>query len=187
MGARPYRAAPHWYGPAALVVVLLLVAFRSWSTFQTATPTPGPPLLSEGDYVVSRAVDGDTLELASGERIRLLGVNTPETVAPNKPVEPWGPEATEFAQAFIAAGPVRLTFDQERHDRFGRHLAYVWRGEMLLNEELIRAGFSEAVTIFPYSRLMKDRFLAAQRQAKRQRRGIWSNSQPSLPAATASP
>ena len=129
MGARPYRAAPHWYGPAALVAVLLLVAFRTWSTLQTPTPTQGQPLLSEGEYTVARAVDGDTLELASGERIRLLGVNTPETVAPNKPVEPWGPEATEFSQAFIAAGPVRLTFDQERHDRFGRHLAYAWPGE----------------------------------------------------------
>ena len=51
-------------------------------------------------------------------------------------------------------------------------------------ERGFRAGFSEAVTIFPYSRLMKDRFLAAQRQAKRQRLGIWSNSQPSLPAAS---
>ena len=187
MGARPYRAAPHWYGPAALVAVLLLVAFRTWSTLQTPTPTQGQPLLSEGEYTVARAVDGDTLELASGERIRLLSVNTPETVAPNKPVEPWGPEATEFSQAFIAAGPVRLTFDQERHDRFGRHLAYAWRGELLLNEELIRAGLSKAMTGFPYSRSMKDRFLAAQRQAKRQRLGIWSESHQSPPAVPVSP
>ena len=187
MGARPYRAAPHWYGPAALVVVVLLVAFRWWSTFQDPTPSPGPPLLSEGEYAVARAVDGDTLELVSGERIRLLGVNTPETVAPNKPVEPWGPEAADFSQAFIAAGPVRLTFDQERHDRFGRHLAYAWRGETLLNEELIRAGLSEAVTVFPYSRAMKDRFLAAQRRAKREHRGIWSESRQSPPAGAVSP
>ncbi|MBA4018369.1 MAG: hypothetical protein C0483_14480 [Pirellula sp.] len=187
MGARPYRAAPRWYGPAALVAVLLLVGFRWWSTFQTATPSPGPPLLSAGEYTAARAVDGDTLELVSGERIRLLGVNTPETVAPNRPVEPWGPEAAAFSQAFVAAGPVRLTFDQERHDRYGRHLAYAWRGDTLLNEELIRAGLSEAVTIFPYSRTMKDRFLAAQRLAKRERRGIWSDFQQSPPAATVSP
>lgn len=186
MAARPYRASPRWYGPATLAALLLLVGIRWWWTSSGSTPSVELPLLSKGEYVVARAVDGDTLELVSGERIRLLGVNTPETVAPNKPVEPWGLEATDFTQSFVAEGTVRLTFDQERHDRFGRHLAYVWRGETLLNEELIRAGLSEAVTVFPYSRAMKDRFLSAQRQAKREHRGIWSNSQPPMPAATAS-
>jgi micrococcal nuclease len=172
--ARPYRAASWKPWLAPLVVCALVVLLRLWWSVRGTPPAPAARLLAEGEYAVARVVDGDTLELAGGAMVRLLGVDTPETVAPNRPVEPWGPEAAEFTRAFIAGRPVRLSFDFERHDRYGRHLAYVWRESQLLNEELIRAGLTEAITVFPYAQAMKDRFRAAQREAKNAKRGIWS-------------
>ena len=110
-------------------------------------------------------VDGDTLLLRDGTRIRLMGVDTPETVKPDTPVEPWGPEASEFTRDFVAGGPVRLEFDRERTDRFGRHLAYVWVGNRMLNEELLRAGLARWEPGYHYSQAMKTRFRRAQREA----------------------
>jgi micrococcal nuclease len=71
---------------------------------------------------------------------------------------------------------VRLEFDKERYDKYGRVLAYVYLGDWFLNEELIRAGMGEAKTNYPYSESMKRRFRAAQREAKRRRLGLWSIS-----------
>jgi micrococcal nuclease len=115
--------------------------------------------------------------LASGARIRLQGVNTPETVKPDSPVEPWGPEASQFTKNFIekAGHLVRLTFSLERKDRYDRFLAFVWDGDVMLNEELVRAGLAHARRDYRYSETMKRRFTQAQEEARRAGRGIWSN------------
>jgi micrococcal nuclease len=106
--------------------------------------------------------------------IRLIGVNTPETVKPEHPVEPWGPEATAFTRHFLAGGVVRLSFDRERVDRFGRFLAYVWVGDEMLNEALLRAGLARYEPQFRYSESIKRRFRQAEQAAKRESVGIWS-------------
>ncbi len=152
-----------------------LVLVRFWR--QQANPPP-PEMLAEGSHTVRRVVDGDTLLLADRARVRLIGADTPETVKPGCPVEPWGPEATEFTRRFVAAagGSVRLQFDRQRIDRYGRFLAYVWVGDRMLNEELIRAGLATARTEFRYSESMKRRFLRAQEEARSGGRGIWSGA-----------
>lgn len=126
---------------------------------------------------MARVVDGDTL-LVEGvpERVRLQGIDTPETVKENAPVEPWGPEATAFTKAFIAAagGRIRIEVDGEPRDRHGRFLAFVWHEERLLNEELIRAGLARAMLRYSYGAAKKSRFRAAQREAQAAARGIWS-------------
>jgi micrococcal nuclease len=103
-----------------------------------------------------------------------MGVDTPETVKPESPVEPWGPEASAFTRDFVAAGEVRLTFDRERVDRYGRMLSYAWVGKRMLNEELVRAGLAEYEPQFQYAQEMKQRFRAAQDEAKMAKRGLWS-------------
>jgi micrococcal nuclease len=123
---------------------------------------------------VRRVVDGDTLLLADHTRVRLLGVDTPETKRPDTPVEPFGPEASEFARAHVEGRVVRLEFDKERRDKYDRVLAYVYLGDWFLNEELIRAGLGRAITNHPYSESMKRRFRAAEKEAREARRGIWS-------------
>ena len=121
-----------------------------------------------------RVVDGDTIIVEPDHVVRLIGVDTPETVKPNHAIERFGPEATQFTKRFLWAGTARLTFDRERVDRFGRFLAYVWVGRRLLNEELLRAGLARFEPQFYYSELMKRRFRQAENKARRSRIGIWS-------------
>ena len=154
---------------AAAVFALLVVRVWQWS----ARPAP-PERLDEGVYQVERVVDGDTLLLTNQARIRLKGIDTPETVKPDHPVERWGPEATEFARQFVSGGEIRLQFDRERKDKYDRFLAYVWVEDQLLNEALVRAGLARAVILFPISPAMKRRLLAAQEEARAARRAIWS-------------
>ena len=155
-------------------LIAVIAALAAYRAVQHASEPAVPEALAEGEHQVLRVVDGDTLLLTSNARVRLIGVNTPETVRPDHPVEAWGPEASRFTQEFISRGPVRLTFDQERKDRFNRFLAYVWVDDRLLNEELVRAGLARAELQFHYSSSMKKRFREAQQAAQRERVGLWS-------------
>ncbi len=166
------RGRQHTRRERQVIVWLLAIAALAllyWLQIQ-------PELLEPGNYRVLRVVDGDTLVLANQCRIRLIGADTPETVKPNHPVEPWGPEATEFTRAFVADGndSVRLSYDGPRQDKYGRFLAHVWAGDRLLEEELLRAGLAVAEMKYRYSQEMKDRFSRAEAEARAARRGIWS-------------
>jgi micrococcal nuclease len=165
---------PHGRGRRGFWLLAVLAALVVYRLAHHAGETTAPEALAEGVYEVARVVDGDTLLLANHARVRLIGVDTPETVRPEHPVERWGPEASRFTQDFIGRGPVRLTFDQERKDRFERFLVYVWVDERLLNEELLRAGLARAELGFHYSQAMKKRFREAERAAQRERLGLWS-------------
>jgi micrococcal nuclease len=121
-------------------------------------------------------VDGDTAHIEVEGRdldVRFIGIDTPETVAPDQPVECFGPEASAYTERRLEGEWVRLEFDLEREDRFGRTLAYVWLGNELFNETLVREGFA-LVTTFPPNVRHVDRFVAAQRAARREGRGLWS-------------
>jgi micrococcal nuclease len=174
---RRFRRNP--YRTLILCVALAAVAIvRYWRSDRPLEP-PAP--LAEGVYRVVRVVDGDTIIFAPHVVVRLIGVDTPETVKPEHPVEPFGIEASEFTREFLSGGTARLSFDHQRTDRFGRHLAYVWVGERLLNEELARQGLARFEEHFKYSPAMKRRFRQAQQQAKREHLGIWSE-EPARPA-----
>ena len=149
----------------------LLLAVRYWAG-RTAPDAAQP--LADGEYRVVRVIDGDTLIVAPDTTIRLIGVNTPETVKPEHPVEPWGPEATSFTRQFLTGGLARLAFDRERVDRFGRFLAYVWVDDRMLNEELVRNGLARFEPQFQYAEPIKTRFRAAQKAAQAAGLGIWS-------------
>lgn len=158
-------------GALLLAFVAVLVLVRACQDRQEAPP---PEALEEGLYRVERVVDGDTLLLTNRARVRLLGVDAPETVRPNHPVERWGRHAAEFTRRFVTGNPVRLQFDRERVDRYGRFLAYVWVEDRLLNEELVRAGLAKAELKYRYSQSMKKRLERAQQEAQAANRGIWS-------------
>jgi len=134
-------------------------------------------VIPEGEYTVERCVDGDTLLLTNRVRIRLIGANTPETVKLNAPVEPFGPEASQLTKKMVADhnNKVRITYDGDQIDKWGRTLAMVWFDDgTLLNEILIEKGLARAEPQYRYSREMKDRFLRAEEKAKKAKRGIWS-------------
>ena len=132
--------------------------------------------------VVGRCVDGDTLMVrfddGTTERVRLIGANTPETVKPNSPVEPFGPEASAFTKRRVeeAGGAVRLVADGDRRDKYGRRLAFVYLAdsEISLNEELTRQGLAKAQTQYRFSAEMKRRLEAAEDAARREKLGIHS-------------
>jgi len=141
---------------------------------------PGPIGPTRSSAVqVGRVLDGDTFELWDGVRVRLIGVDTPELGRPGQPPEPFSREAALFTEQFLASGPVRLEEDpKERQDRYGRRLAYVWVGDRMLNEELLRAGLARARLEFGYSEAMKMRFAFLEQEARQERRGLWASLPP---------
>ncbi|MBI1815721.1 MAG: thermonuclease family protein [Deltaproteobacteria bacterium] len=129
---------------------------------------------------VTRVVDGDTLVLDGNEKVRLIGVDTPETVHPRKPVQFFGKEASDFTKRIATGKVVRLEFDQANahlghKDRYGRTLAYVYLpDDVMLNREIIRQGYGHAYTKYPFR--MTDEFRSVERDAREHGRGLWGEA-----------
>ena len=127
--------------------------------------------------VVTRVVDGDTLVVdiaGQEERVRLIGVDTPETVHPNKPVERFGKEASAFTKRVAEGETVRLESDPQNsnRDRYSRLLRYVYLPDgTCLNEEIIRRGYGFAYVKYPFSKMEEYRLL--ERTAREESRGLW--------------
>ena len=154
---------------AGLIILLFGLGLLFWSV----------PAHSESAVVV-RVIDGDTItvQIAGAIRtIRLIGVDTPETVHPTKKVQPGGPEASAFAKAALDRQTVRLEADPEgdQVDRYDRLLRYVYLNGENFNAILIREGYATAIRTFPYSR--KREFLRLEALARKARRGIWADSE----------
>lgn len=125
---------------------------------------------------VSRVIDGDTIEARYGGQavdVRLIGIDTPETVHPSEPVGCLGKEASAFTKRKLEGSRVRLEFDVEKTDRYGRTLAYVWLGDKLFNEQIVSRGFAK-VSTYPPNVKYEDRFIKAQRKARNNDRGLWA-------------
>src|SRR5262245_49881031 len=91
----------YWHEPRGLVILLICALLIWWRFSIPERSAPAPTSLEEGVHEVRRVVDGDTLLLESGARVRLQGIDTPETVMEDQPVEPWGPEASQFTKDFV--------------------------------------------------------------------------------------
>ncbi len=157
---------------------LLLIGLIVFGRLLGLWPDFPPRDLAPGIYSVREVIDGDTLQLSNGARIRLIGVDAPELHGPGGLPEPFAAEATEFVRGAVATrgGEVRLEFDRVLQDRYGRFLAYVYAGDLFINEELVRQGLARARLEFDYSSYMKARFRDAEREAQKAARGIWSLS-----------
>lgn len=167
-----YKQLRHARMPWWAIGLVLIAAF-CWQQYADREVPPADPADPNRTYRIERVVDGDTLVLAGGERVRLIGVNTPETVKPNWPVEPFGPEASAFTKRLAEGRTATLGFDRERRDKYGRTLAYVYLDGVMLNEEILRAGLGHAELQYPFAESMKRRFRAAEAEAKAARRGLW--------------
>jgi micrococcal nuclease len=152
----------------------------SASASASAPPDPEP---ADKDYdatvTVSRVVDGDTIEISPAingvEDVRLIGVDTPETVDPEEEVEPYGPEASAFATDELSGRKVELEFDEEKMDQYDRLLAYVYTGESMFNEDLLEEGYAQAYP-YPPNTKYENRFADAQAEAMAAGIGIWGLS-----------
>ena len=128
---------------------------------------------------VERVVDGDTVVVdidGQRETVRLIGIDTPETVKPNSPVECFGPEASAATKGLLPEGtPVRLERDVEARDDYDRLLVYLHRATdgMFVNLELVRSGYATLLT-FPPNVAHVDEFVAAAEAARTEGLGLWS-------------
>jgi len=144
----------------------------------TSPPTsPASAAVPDGDdAAVSSVSDGDTIVLVGGTRVRLIGIDTPETRHPSKPVQCFGAEASAHTRSLLPAGTaVRLAYDVERFDRYRRTLAYVYRlsDGLFVNAALVREGYAQAYT-YPPNVAHADELVALAREAREAGRGLWS-------------
>lgn len=175
-----------------MLLVLLVVGACSTHhvdlTRQAPATWPGEPGGFES-AVVKDVIDGDTIEvevtgLAAGPvagetqigneyTVRLIGIDTPESVKPNSPVECFGRESSAAAEALLSGAEVRLVKDVEEMDRYGRLLRYVYLGEETANGRLVVNGYAHAYTYPPNVR-HTDLFVRLERDAREDERGLWA-------------
>ena len=130
-------------------------------------------------YQVLRIIDGDTVEInydGQAVSIRLIGVDTPETVHPSQPVEAYGREASSFTKNLLLGESIYLRFDTENQDRYGRLLAYLYRAPdgLFVNLEVARQGYGHAYTQFPFKHM--ELFRHYENQARTAGKGLWGDA-----------
>lgn len=167
-----------------LIPILILAAFvlgllgRNIFSSQIET-LPSPSLTAkpanivlpspvEGKYKVNRVLDGDTIEIETGERVRYLGIDAPENN------ESMGITAKEFNEKMVLGKEVQLELDKTKIDNYGRVLAYVWIDKKMVNEELLKEGLAKVEIIKGESKLKyNDRLNAAQTFGEEHHNGLW--------------
>lgn len=162
-----------------LLIVLALAA--SFTAKEGLSPASG----ATSGVTVKRVVDGDTLIIDDGKdtRVRLIGVDTPETVKPRGRVEPWGKEASDFSKKALTGKSVYLEYDEEKEDHYGRTLAYIWtedprtsdkpKEEILFNYQLVASGYARERAYEPntkYQAILHEGEIVAMDHV----RGIWA-------------
>ncbi|HVQ59903.1 MAG TPA: thermonuclease family protein [Solirubrobacterales bacterium] len=159
-------------GSAVLLLLAVVVLLRPWEGLEGLWEEPEPASVRA---LVTRVVDGDTVEARFGGReedVRLIGIDTPETVKPDTPVQCFGPQASDFSHRLLEGQRVRLVFGVERRDIYGRLLAYAYLDRRMANAELLRRGLARTLTIPPNDRFA-ERFARLETAAARAGRGLW--------------
>jgi len=127
---------------------------------------------------VTKVIDGDTVVLATGQHLRYIGIDAPETWVRKRgefvyDPQLFGPEATLFNKDLVEGRYVRVEFDVEKKDRYGRLLGYCFVDDLLINEKMIKEGYAVLYTFPPNVRYV-DLFVKAQKKARKNKRGLWS-------------
>ncbi len=139
----------------------------------------GGTIAAQDLFLCTRVVDGDTIVVDIGdklEKVRLIGVDTPETVHPYNPVEYFGKEASAFTKQMVENKRVRLEYDWQKRDKYGRLLAYIFLEDgTFLNAEIIKQGYGFAYTRYPFKYL--EEFRSYQTNARRNNKGLWGETQ----------
>ncbi len=197
---RKNRKGPNRFSFIPLILVVIMCAWSQCNPLpedkDASSPNPVAYESERGENVpyiiddltervlIERVVDGDTLivqSTAGQQRVRLIGANTPETVKSNWPVEPFGPEASEYTKKRVAeSGNIAtLVADGDPTDRYGRRLAFVYLADdaVSLNEELVRAGLARANLQYKFSKEMKARLQECEDAAKAESLGVHSLEQ----------
>ncbi len=167
-----------------LIIIALLIG-RTFIQLESAENLP------QGNVPVKHIIDGDTIIVeykGKDEKVRLIGINTPEIHHPVKGIEPYGYEAKRFVEGILREGdPVKLEFDIQLRDKYGRLLAYVYLSDgRFLNALLVENGYAQVMTIPPNLKY-QELFLKLQREARENKRGLWSGRDLINPAPQETP
>jgi micrococcal nuclease len=157
-----------------VAIVLLAVAAAVGGSSLRDALDGGADAGGSSSAVVARVVDGDTIVLRGGERVRYIGMDTPESVKPGTPVQCYAKAASHENERLVDGQRVKLRYDAEREDRYGRTLAYVYRARdgLFVNAELVRRGYARQLTIPPNVE-HEDLFRRLASRARAHRRGLW--------------
>lgn len=163
----------------ALIVVFILGFFSKDYLIKNKSPSPTPtpnskvknillPEPKDGKYKVIEVIDGDTVKLETGEKFRLLGIDSPETNAR------WGPEAKEFMIKTLLNKKIKVEFDQVKLDKYGRLLGYLWVDDVLINEAIVERGYAKVNLIKGEVKpKYLDRLQKAESWARQNHDGVW--------------
>ncbi len=161
----------------SIFVIAFFVGERASINFEPSslslTPAPNSAVNKE-EVLVKRVIDGDTIELENGQRVRYIGMDTPETIEPRKSIACFSKEAVEFNKNLVEGKKVRLEKDVSETDKFGRLLRYVFVGSVFVNDYLVRQGYASTAT-FPPDVRYQSQFVEAEREARENNRGLWYN------------
>ena len=169
-----------------IIIVVTIVGAQRVSTM----PYPAENFATDTAYKILRVIDGDTVELNYNGKptvFRLIGIDTPETVHPDKPVEPFGKEASAFTRNLLLGESVYLRFDAEKVDKYDRRLAYLYRAPdgLFVNLEIVRQGYGRAYTRFPFKQM--ELFRHYGNRARTAGKGLYGDDAPAPPDISPAP
>jgi len=157
----------------ALIIILFFTSFQVWQQIKNNNQ-----VLGESDdrgfevAKVKRVIDGDTIELSDGRKVRYIGIDTPETKDPRVGVECFGKEASQRNKELVEGKTIYLEKDVSETDRYSRLLRYVWLKETLVNKQLVTEGYAFASS-FPPDIARQDELRKAEQNARTRLLGLW--------------
>lgn len=179
---------------AVLATSSLSLFLQSGSKIKKQTIIQPAEVLSEktsepainGDHLVkvTRVIDGDTIEIEGGQKVRYIGIDTPETVHPDKSIQCFGNEASDKNKELVEGKSIRLEKDVSETDKYGRLLRYVYLDSTFVNKFLVEEGYAYSST-YPPDVKYQETLNAAQQQAQLSKKGLWSSC--STPQSSSQP
>lgn len=160
-----------------LIVTLVVAVIGYFYREPVQQLVTSAPQVAASDYTVTEVSDGDTIKVKMGDKtetVRFIGVDTPETHDPRKAVQCFGQQASDFTTNLLLGKQVRLESDPNDSDRdkYKRLLRYVYLGDTLVNQELIKQGYAFTYVVFPFTKM--DDFRTSEAEARAANRGLWA-------------
>lgn len=151
---------------AVIILFISTPIFTALSAESQTAPDNG------SEYSVIRVIDGDTIVMEKLGKVRYIGINTPEIKHDDQPGQPYGIEAQAANRKLVLGKKVKLLYDIQRRDKYGRLLAYVYVGKIFVNAWLVEMGYAQVMTVPPNVKY-QNRFTKLQREARSHYRGLW--------------
>lgn len=159
-----------------MILTLFIMALLSGCTTSSSSTDQLAIPEDAREALVERVVDGDTFVIENGQKVRMIGINAPESVDPRRPVEFYGKEASRYTKELLEGKEVYLQWGETPKDRYGRWLAWVWLPDgTFVNGALVAHGYAQVYT-FKDNPEHAEYLLKLQKQAREKRLGLWGKS-----------